>query len=164
MVVGPATVVVVFCHSCGHRNPEGVNYCSSCGTALATSAPDTSVSVTPIDAGEPHPAPALGLVELPRGVGLLVVQRSGAEDVRVALDKATVTVGRNVESDVFLDDVTVSRQHAEFVTDGTVTTVRDVGSLNGTFVNRTRIDAVTLASGDVVQVGKFKLTYLRGPE
>jgi len=161
-VARPATVVDVFCHNCGHRNPEGVNYCSSCGTSLVTSTPDTSVSVAPVDAGDAAPTAAIGQMELPRGVGLLVIQRGADEGVRVALDKPTVTVGRHVESDIFLDDVTVSRRHAEFVTDGQVTTVRDAGSLNGTFVNRARIDSLELASGDVVQVGKFKLIYLRG--
>jgi hypothetical protein len=159
---GTATFGGVFCHNCGHRNPEGVNYCSSCGTSLTTVSPDTSVSVAPVDVGETPPAPPLGQVELPRGVGLLVIQRGNDEGVRVTLDHDVVTVGRNVDCDVFLDDVTVSRQHAEFVSDGAVTSVRDVGSLNGTFVNRSRIEAVELASGDVIQVGKFKLIYLRG--
>jgi len=63
---------------------------------------------------------------------------------------------------VFLDDITVSRKHAVFVTEGQVTSVRDAGSLNGTYVNRVRIDEAVLASGDEVQVGKFKLVYLRG--
>ena len=73
-----------------------------------------------------------------------------------------MTVGRHPDSDVFLDDVTVSRRHAVFLTEGQVTKVNDVGSLNGTYVNRQRIDEAVLASGDEVQVGKFKLVYLRG--
>ncbi|MGA2836166.1 MAG: FHA domain-containing protein [Acidimicrobiales bacterium] len=161
---GAATLDHVFCHNCGHRNPEGVNFCSSCGASMVTSAPDTSVSVSPVedlhdsgDGGAP-----VGQLELPRGVGLLVVRRGNDEGARFPLENGETTVGRHPDSDVFLDDVTVSRKHAVFVTEDQVTTVRDCGSLNGTYVNRERIEEATLASGDEVQVGKFKLVYLRG--
>jgi hypothetical protein len=154
----------VFCHNCGHRNPEGVNFCSSCGASMVTSAPDTSVSVSPVDelveSGEV--ANPVRQMELPRGVGLLVVRRGNDEGARFPLEQPETTVGRHPESDVFLDDITVSRKHAVFVTEGQVTSVRDAGSLNGTYVNRERIDEAVLASGDEVQVGKFKLVYLRG--
>jgi len=155
-------VVGVFCPRCGHRNPAGVNFCSSCGTALVTSAPDTSVSNVPVDDlsdGGQEDA-AVGLLELPRGVGLLVVKRGSDVGVRFALDAAITKAGRHPESDIFLDDITVSRRHAEFVTSDQVTTVRDVGSLNGTYVNRERIEEARLSSGDEVQIGKFKLLYL----
>jgi pSer/pThr/pTyr-binding forkhead associated (FHA) protein len=79
--------------------------------------------------------------------------------VRFTLDAEITRAGRHPESDIFLDDITVSRRHAEFVTTG-VTTVRDVGSLNGTYVNRERIEEAVLSSGDEVQIGKFKLLYL----
>jgi hypothetical protein len=153
----------VFCPSCGHRNPTGVNYCSSCGTALVTSAPDTSVSVGPVDdLGETaDDATTVGLLEMPRGLGMLVVRRGSDEGVRFPLDAAIVRAGRHPESDVFLDDITVSRRHAEFVTRDQATTVRDVGSLNGTYVNRQRIEEARLVSGDEVQIGKFKLLYLQ---
>jgi pSer/pThr/pTyr-binding forkhead associated (FHA) protein len=95
-------------------------------------------------------------------VGLLVVRRGNDEGARFPLRIPETTVGRHPDSDVFLDDITVSRKHAVFVTEGQVTTVRDAGSLNGTYVNRERIDEAALASGDEVQVGKFKLVYLRG--
>jgi pSer/pThr/pTyr-binding forkhead associated (FHA) protein len=156
----------VFCHQCGHRNPEGVNFCSSCGASMVTSAPDTSVSVSPVeDLGEPSDAgaPAGQQLELPRGVGLLVVRRGTDEGARFPLEEREITVGRHPDSDVFLDDITVSRKHAVFVTEGQVTRVRDAGSLNGTYVNRNRIDEASLVSGDEVQIGKFKLVYLRGP-
>jgi pSer/pThr/pTyr-binding forkhead associated (FHA) protein len=154
----------VFCHNCGHRNPEGVNFCSSCGASMVTSAPDTSVGVSPVDdAAEGADVPAtVGQLELPRGVGLLVVRRGNDEGARFPLKTPETTVGRHPDSDVFLDDITVSRKHAVFVTEGQVTKVRDAGSLNGTYVNRARIDEAVLASGDEVQVGKFKLVYLRG--
>ena len=129
---------------------------------MISSGSDTSVSVTPVEeTSDPGDAP-VGRIELPRGVGLLVVRRGTDEGARFALEQQETTVGRNPDADVFLDDITVSRKHAVFVTEGQVTTVRDAGSLNGTYVNRARIDNAVLASGDEVQVGKFKLIYLRG--
>ena len=163
VAVGAATFGDVFCHQCGHRNPEGVNFCSSCGASLVTSAPDTSVSVAPVDLGDAGEAAAsVGQLELPRGVGLLVVRRGSDDGARFPLEQRETTVGRHPDSDVFLDDITVSRKHAVFLTEGQVTSVRDAGSLNGTYVNRVRIDEAVLASGDEVQIGKFKLVYLRG--
>jgi len=160
--VEASTVVGVFCPSCGHRNPAGFNFCSSCGVSLVTIAPDTSVSNSPIDdLGDPGDDDAhVGLLELPRGVGLLVVKRGADVGVRFALEAAVTQAGRHPESDIFLDDITVSRRHAEFVTRDQQTTVRDVGSLNGTYVNRKRIEEARLSSGDEVQIGKFKLLYL----
>jgi hypothetical protein len=160
--LGAATVDRVFCPSCGHRNPAGVNFCSSCGASLLTSAPDTSVSTSPIEDqgdGLDDESP-VGLVELPRGVGLLIVKRGTDVGARFPLEPGVTRAGRHPESDIFLDDITVSRRHAEFVTQNQVTTVRDVGSLNGTFVNRERIEEVRLSSGDEVQIGKFKLLYV----
>ena len=155
-------MVSVFCPSCGHRNPAGVNYCSSCGASLLTSAPDTSVSNPPVDdlSDGVDDDLSVGLLELPRGVGMLVVKRGSDVGVRFALEAAITQAGRHPESDIFLDDITVSRRHAEFVTRDQVTTVRDVGSLNGTYVNRERIEEARLSSGDEVQIGKFKLLYL----
>ena len=128
-----------------------------------TSAPDTSVSVAPVDLSDAaEAAPPVGQLELPRGVGLLVVRRGSDDGARFPLDQRETTVGRHPDSDVFLDDITVSRKHAVFVTEGQTTSVRDAGSLNGTYVNRVRIDDAVLASGDEVQIGKFKLVYLRG--
>jgi FHA domain/zinc-ribbon domain len=152
----------VFCPSCGHRNPTGVNFCSSCGTSLVTSVPDTSVSVGPVeDLGEAADVEShVGMLELPRGVGMLVVKRGTDDSVRFPLEAPIIQAGRHPESDIFLDDITVSRRHAEFVTRDQKTTVRDAGSLNGTYVNRVRIEEARLSSGDEVQIGKFKLLYL----
>jgi FHA domain/zinc-ribbon domain len=160
--MGATTVGGVFCPTCGHLNPTGVNFCSSCGAALVTSAPDTSVSMSPVEelGDSADDDSAVGLLELPRGVGLLVVKRGTDVGVRFTLDADVTRAGRHPESDIFLDDITVSRRHAEFVTRDKVTTVRDVGSLNGTYVNRERIEEVRLSSGDEVQIGKFKLLYL----
>jgi pSer/pThr/pTyr-binding forkhead associated (FHA) protein len=152
----------VFCHNCGHRNPMGVNFCSSCGSVLVTASSDTTISVQPVDdAGDGvDDATAVGQIELPRGVGMLVVKRGPNTGLRYALEAEITRAGRHPESDIFLDDITVSRRHAEFTTNDTMTTVHDVGSLNGTYVNRERIEEVLLSSGDEVQIGKFKLLYL----
>ncbi len=153
---------VVFCPSCGHRNPTGVNFCSSCGASLLSVAPDTSVSMHPVeDLSEAvGDEAAVGLLELPRGVRMLVVARGPDVGARFPLESDVVQAGRHPESDIFLDDITVSRRHVEFVTRDKVTVVRDVGSLNGTYVNGERIDEAHLSSGDEVQIGKFKLLYL----
>ncbi|MGH9081072.1 MAG: FHA domain-containing protein [Acidimicrobiales bacterium] len=163
--MGAATVVGVFCPNCGHRNPAGVNFCSSCGAALVTTVPDTSVSTTPIDDlsdGLDDDA-SIGLLELPRGVGLLVVKRGTDVGARFTLEAPITLAGRHPESDIFLDDVTVSRRHVEFYRRGEAFTVRDVGSLNGTYVNRERIEESSLSAGDEVQVGKFRLVFLTRP-
>jgi pSer/pThr/pTyr-binding forkhead associated (FHA) protein len=99
---------------------------------------------------------------LPPGSALLVVKRGPNAGSRFLLDAAVTTAGRHPESDIFLDDVTVSRRHAEFVRDGDSFVVRDVGSLNGTYLNRGRIDAAALAGGDEVQIGKYRLVFLTG--
>jgi pSer/pThr/pTyr-binding forkhead associated (FHA) protein len=94
---------------------------------------------------------------------LLVVRRGPNAGSRFLLDEDVTTAGRHPESDIFLDDVTVSRRHAEFRREGGSFSVRDVGSLNGTYVNRERIETAVLAGGDEVQIGKFRLVFLTGP-
>ena len=91
-----------------------------------------------------------------------MVQRGPNAGSRFLLDSDITTAGRHRDSDIFLDDVTVSRRHAEFYRHGDRFTVRDVGSLNGTYVNRERIEEAALTGGDEVQVGKFRLVFLRG--
>jgi pSer/pThr/pTyr-binding forkhead associated (FHA) protein len=100
---------------------------------------------------------------LPAGTALLVVRRGPNAGSRFLLDSDLTTAGRHPESDIFLDDVTVSRRHAEFYRQGETFTVRDVGSLNGTYVNRERIEESGLNPGDEVQVGKFRLVFLTNP-
>ena len=153
----------VFCHNCGHRNPSGVNFCSSCGAALAAESSETTISLQPVaDQGETgEEEAAVTLVEVPHGTGALVVKRGPSVGTRYLLEQPVTRAGRHPESDIFLDDITVSRRHAEVrrQDDGKVV-IRDVGSLNGTYVNRERIDEQTLSGGDEVQIGKFKLVYL----
>ena len=100
---------------------------------------------------------------LPPGMALLVVRRGPNAGARFLLDHDVTTSGRHPDSDIFLDDVTVSRRHAEFHRDAGTFTVRDVGSLNGTYVNRERVEAATLSNGDEVQIGKFRLMFVAGP-
>ena len=104
-----------------------------------------------------------GVEGLPVGSALLVVKRGPNAGSRFLLDQATTSAGRHPDSDIFLDDVTVSRRHAEFRVDGNEFQVVDVGSLNGTYVNREPVDSAVLANGDEVQIGKFRLVFLTGP-
>lgn len=100
----------------------------------------------------------------PAGAAILIVKRGPNAGARFLLDQETTTAGRHPESDIFLDDVTVSRRHAEFrLNDGTFEVV-DVGSLNGTYVNREPRNSQVLSIGDEIQIGKFRLVFIAGPE
>ncbi len=105
---------------------------------------------------------ALPQSELEVGQALLVVQRGPNAGSRFLIDKDVTTAGRHPESDIFLDDVTVSRRHAEFRRNDGKFSIHDVGSLNGTYVNRQRVEETQLANGDELQIGKFKLTFFAG--
>ena len=156
----------IFCNRCGHRNPEGSNFCSSCGAVLEHAENDSAVStitLAPVEASGEVAEEEINVEveDVPPGMGLLVVKRGPNAGSRFTLGPGTTTIGRHPESGIFLDDVTVSRRHAEIRVDGRDFTVSDVGSLNGTYVNRERIDLdVRLHSGDEVQIGKFKLVFL----
>lgn len=132
--------------------------------------PDTTVTFSAIPAetteaaaGAPSTADMAAVEALPTGSALLVVQRGPNTGARFLLDAERTTAGRRPESDIFLDDVTVSRKHAEFVRRGNQFVVRDVGSLNGTYVQRDRIDEVVLRPGDEVQIGKYRLVFHPSP-
>lgn len=112
----------------------------------------------------PSDAPVSGVEGLPVGSALLVVKRGPNAGSRFLLDQPTTSAGRHPDSDIFLDDVTVSRRHAEFRQDEDDFQVVDVGSLNGTYVNREPVDSAVLANGDEVQIGKFRLVFLTGPK
>jgi pSer/pThr/pTyr-binding forkhead associated (FHA) protein len=158
-----STVIGVFCNNCGHRNPEGVNFCSSCGNALLIDGDDATITLHPADEGgeATDDDPTLTQIEIPHGAGVLVITRGSNMGARYMLGENVTRAGRHPESDIFLDDITVSRRHVEIThVDGSTFTIRDVGSLNGTYVNRERIDEANLHPGDEVQIGKFKLVYL----
>ncbi len=100
------------------------------------------------------------MVDSPPTTGMLVVRQGPKAGSRIALDASQIQIGRHPESDIFLDDITVSRRHAEILREGSGHDVVDVGSLNGTYVNRKRVDRSPLSDGDEVQIGKFKLVYV----
>lgn len=113
-----------------------------------------------MEAGASAPSAQVAEVTIPEGSGLLVVKRGPNAGSRFLLDQPTTTAGRHPEADIFLDDVTVSRRHAEFrIIDGQFQVV-DLGSLNGTYVNREPKDSVVLSDGDEVQIGKFRLVFM----
>lgn len=130
------------------------------------SAETTSVFRTELlnetDAPASESSAASSVAGLPEGTALLIVKRGPNAGSRFLLDQDTTTTGRHPDSDIFLDDVTVSRKHAEFRRENGLFTVVDVGSLNGTYVNREPADSATLNNGDEVQVGKFRLVFLTG--
>ncbi len=160
-----------FCTQCGHENPADAKFCSQCGSRLVTApAAETPSDVTSTmalqredvdreDVGDLGPADQAAVDALPAGSALLAVLRGPTAGSRFLLDTDVVKAGRHPDSDIFLDDVTVSRRHAEFRRTPEGYVVADVGSLNGTYVNRDRIDEVLLKNGDEVQVGKYRLVY-----
>jgi len=161
-----SSVSGVFCNQCGHRNPAGSNFCSSCGAALEPGEDHTVTFQAVEAAGDPAAEDALtvSIGDLPEGLGMLVVTRGPNAGSKYVLEADVTTAGRHPDSDIFLDDITVSRRHAEFIRNGDSYRVRDVGSLNGTYVNRERTDDAVLAQGDEVQIGKFKLVFFAGGE
>ena len=147
----------VICPRCEHPNTDGANFCSSCGNKLSDLVDEPTVMlVMPAVSEESAPPPEV--------VGF-VVSRGPKAGSRYVLDVGTTTLGRHPESTMFFDDITVSRRHAEVDFDGTSVVVRDVGSLNGTYLNQKPLDdRGELAEGDVLQIGKFKLLFFHGAQ
>jgi hypothetical protein len=148
------------CPSCGYENPLGSRYCSSCGTQLRESLADEATMVHDVMGDNSDEVAEDELADLPpEAIGAFVVRQGPKKGSRIALDSAEVSIGRHPESDIFLDDVTVSRRHALVrLMDGAYQ-VEDAGSLNGTYVNQNRVEHAALNDGDEVQVGKFKLVF-----
>jgi hypothetical protein len=175
---GFSPMSALVCTRCGNRNAENSRFCSNCGAPLRPGVtperPSETTSTISISGLEAYDAEVTGQTQmptlspeaqaavdaLPLGSALLVVRRGPNSGSRFLLDGELTTAGRHPQSDIFLDDVTVSRRHVEFrrSPDGSFT-VADVGSLNGTYVNRERIDSVSLANGDEVQIGKYRLVF-----
>jgi pSer/pThr/pTyr-binding forkhead associated (FHA) protein len=162
-----------YCTNCGSSNPEGARFCSQCGTKLAGDTPNDATATISVSGAERseissdrqlNPVDAAAVDALPKGSALLVVQRGPGAGSRFLLDKDVTTAGRHADSEIFLDDVTVSRRHATFTREGDAFTVSDAGSLNGTYVNRDRIDTVLLKDTDEVQIGKYRLVFFQGHE
>ncbi len=158
----------VFCNQCGHRNPPESSFCSSCGSVL-DQLDDHTVTLSKLDplleAQGPNDDVVVHMGELPTDTATLVV-RSGSQAGTVLSLAAPVTrLGRRQESEISLDDITVSRRHAEITRTGDGYVVTDAGSLNGTYVNGERIDGpVLLLQGDELQVGKFHLVFFQKAE
>lgn len=166
------------CTRCGHRNAEASRFCSNCGAPLRAGIPaerasetTSTISISGLEAYDSEvtgqtslpsltPEAQAAVDALPPGSALLVVRRGPNSGSRFLLDGDLTTAGRHPESDIFLDDVTVSRRHVEFRrgADGHFT-CSDVGSLNGTYVNREPTDSVLLANGDEVQIGKYRMVF-----
>jgi pSer/pThr/pTyr-binding forkhead associated (FHA) protein len=153
----------VFCTNCGHPNRDDARFCAECGHPLQE---DVTVTLPAIEAEEEvHDEFPFPHDELEAGQALLLVKRGPNAGSTFLLDQETTTVGRSTDGDVFLDDVTVSRKHAIFERrPGGAWFVRDVGSLNGTYVNGEQVNETKLASGDEVQIGRFKLTFFAAGE
>jgi hypothetical protein len=157
-------LTAVYCNQCGHRNPSGANFCSSCGAALASHGDDTTITFMPVEtAGEADEEVTVSLEELPESMGMLIVKRGPNAGSKFVLDSEVTRAGRHPDCEIFLDDVTVSRRHAEVVNGDDGYVLRDVGSLNGTYLNRERIEnEAPLRNGDELQIGKFKLVFFSG--
>jgi len=149
----------VYCPQCGFQNPEAATYCAKCGALLVREevGSETTVTITAADVEEEH----VTLEDLGIKGPALVVRSGGGRAGEVFRPEAErTTIGRSPDCDVFLDDVTVSRKHALLVRAGSRYRLEDEGSLNGTFLNRHRIESAELADGDEVQIGKYRLTFL----
>lgn len=153
----------MFCPACGQNNPEENVYCSKCGAYLARAAEakgDTTITFTPIEAEvEMEEDIKIPEKELAAGGAMLVVKRGPNAGTRFVMTKEVTTAGRHPESEIFLDDITVSRRHAEIRRTDSTYKIVDMGSLNGTYVNKLRVEETELSSGDEIQIGKFRLIF-----
>ncbi|HEX2359503.1 MAG TPA: FHA domain-containing protein [Solirubrobacterales bacterium] len=154
--------MAIHCPECGFVNAEGANYCQKCGAYL--SRPEggdepTTMTYTVDESGEMHQVDIDEVVEK-HGAALVIRAGGGRAGESFTLDDDKVSVGRTPEAGVFLDDVTVSRNHALLVRRRDGLYIDDLGSLNGTYVNRHRIESQQLTDGDEIQIGKYKLSYL----
>jgi pSer/pThr/pTyr-binding forkhead associated (FHA) protein len=148
----------IYCSQCGFQNPEAANFCANCGAPLVRGQTDQTMALTPADLEDA----AAALDEVPvKGPALVVRAGGGHVGETFKPNSERTLIGRSPECDIFLDDVTVSRKHAVLVMQGDGTlTIEDQGSLNGTFVNRARIESARLEDGDELQIGKYRLNFL----
>lgn len=156
------------CVACGHELTAGAHFCAECGTAVApiehTGAITSIIRLSGATSGGLQPVGREARADLPTGSAMLLVHRGPGEgsEYPLSAEAAVVTIGRSPQSDVFLDDVTVSRKHAELRHGAEGWSIRDAGSLNGTYVNRQRVDDRQLSGGDELQIGKFRFIFLVG--
>lgn len=152
----------VFCNQCGHRNPADSVFCSSCGSMLDRPA-DQTITLAKVDPLQDAPGTGddtvVELSQLATGVPSLVVRSGPQAGASFALRDQLTRLGRHPDSEIILDDITVSRRHADIERNGDRCVVRDAGSLNGTYVNHERVDEAELRQGDELQIGKFRLVF-----
>jgi hypothetical protein len=151
----------VLCARCGHQNPEDARFCSSCGAPLGDNE-DTTLTLSAVEAATEEDELENYLDGLAPGVGMLVVRHGPNAGSSYRLEQPSTAIGRHPDSDIFLDDITVSRRHVVVEHNGDGYVLRDVGSLNGTYVNRARVDEATLQYGDEVQIGRYRLSFVIG--
>ena len=149
----------VYCQECGYQNPEEGKYCSKCGALLPEEDTGSETTIRYLPEREEE-AEAIAIAEPAEGVSLVVRSGGGmaGESFHPAGEKTTI--GRHPASDIFLDDITVSRNHALLIQQGDGFYIQDQGSLNGTYVNHVRVETQKLADGDQLQIGKYKLTFI----
>jgi pSer/pThr/pTyr-binding forkhead associated (FHA) protein len=148
----------VYCQECGFQNPEAANYCARCGALLVKD--ETGAEATQsFTAEEGDDAQADALEDLGITGPALVVRSGGGRAGETFHPDGETTIGRSPDCGIFLDDVTVSRKHAVLVERDDGFFVEDQGSLNGTFVNRKRVESAQLEDGDELQIGKYRLTF-----
>jgi hypothetical protein len=153
--------VAVHCPECGFVNAEGANYCQKCGAPLNRHEPASESSTATYRVGETGELIPVELDDVvAQGAAMVIRAGGGRVGESFPLEGDRLTIGRRPDSDVFLDDVTVSRDHALLVRRGGDYYIDDCGSLNGTYVNRSRIESHKLEDGDELQIGKYKLTFL----
>ncbi len=148
----------IYCQECGFQNQEAANYCSRCGALLTKDEVETTQSFMP-EEGAPEPADVLEELGV-TGPALVVRSGGGRAGETFHPEGDSTTVGRSPDCGIFLDDVTVSRKHAVLVRRDGEIFIEDQGSLNGTFVNRKRVESARLEDGDEVQIGKYRMTFL----
>lgn len=148
----------VYCPECGFQSPEAANFCARCGALIARETRDETTQS--IDASEVAADRAAIAAAQTTGPALVVRAGGGRAGERFPATGERTVIGRSPDCDIFLDDVTVSRRHAELVRHDARLSIRDLGSLNGTFVNRRRIETAVLENEDEVQIGKYRLTFL----
>ena len=153
--------MAVHCSECGFVNPEGANYCQKCGAYLGQGDAEGEATTATYRVGETGEIEPVELDEVvSHGAALVIRAGGGRVGETFPLEGERLSIGRQPEADIFLDDVTVSRDHALLVRRDSSYYLDDCGSLNGTYVNRERVDSHRLADGDELQIGKYKLTYL----
>ena len=154
-----------FCTKCGHKNRVDAYFCSSCGNALSVDG-DKTVVISKVDPLQDAPGPqdneSVVLGEIGRGNAALIIRSGPRTGERFILRGESATIGRTDEHPICLDDVTVSRSHAEIRWEGGSYRVVDLGSLNGTYLNQRRIEAETIRHGDELQVGRFRMVFFEG--